>query len=102
MNKQYTADKISDAMWSLAVEDKPLHERVAEAHRSLARTSCHDGFERDFELIANCLATADHNDYSGVARQDLIAVALTVMEMFRRLDDVTREKIEAKAVSRSA
>jgi hypothetical protein len=85
MEINYTREKITSALFCLATEDKPLRERVADAHALLLRTSCHDGFEQDFARIADCLKSVKQGDYSEVSDRELAAVALTILEMNNRV-----------------
>jgi hypothetical protein len=86
--KHYMEANISNAMYCLAAEDKLLRERVVDAHGYLLRTSCHDGFEAEFEVIGNHLGRAKHGDYSQITETQLVAVVDVVMSMFGRLPKV--------------
>jgi hypothetical protein len=89
----YLNEKIAEAMLFLVVGDKPLRDRITDAHLPLMKaTRCHEDFEEDvkgdFRVIEECLASVRHGDYSRVTQEQLVTVATTVIEMYRRLPDV--------------
>jgi len=93
VDTSYSEAKIAEAMWLLTVGNKPLRERVKDACLPLMKAThgledFEEDVQKDFGVILKCLATVREGDYSRVTDEQLVTVATTVMEMYRRLPDV--------------
>jgi hypothetical protein len=89
MTIEYRNENITKAKCCLAVEDRLLSAKIAEAHTKLIiAMSRRDGFEKEFQLIEDCFRNVKDGDYSGLTQDQLVTIKTNVMQIYGSLPEV--------------